>query len=115
MTRRCGCWRSGCCFGRRPERRLSGDRTGGVLRCRAGEDWPEEPAVMIVTSVGAEPGKSGLIVGGWMLLRIAPEAGQKRLAGRADGMGKRAFRPSITQPGRAGIPTGSAERRCRAQ
>ncbi len=53
------------------------------MRRRAGEDWPEEPAVMIVESVGAGPGKSDRIVGGWTLLRIAPEAGQSRLARRA--------------------------------
>ncbi|GAB2233107.1 hypothetical protein Droror1_Dr00002322 [Drosera rotundifolia] len=58
-------------------------RTGGGLRRRAGEDWPEEPAVLIVESVDAGPRKSGLIVGSWTLLRIALEAGQRRLARRA--------------------------------
>jgi hypothetical protein len=57
-------------------------RTGGGLRRRAEEDWPEEPTILIVESVGAGPEKSGLIVDSWTLLRIATEAGQRRLARR---------------------------------
>ncbi|GAB2213814.1 hypothetical protein Droror1_Dr00018130 [Drosera rotundifolia] len=63
--------------------RLASDRTEGGLRLRAGEDWLEERAVIILESVGAGPGRFNRIVGSGTLLRIAPEAGQKRLAGRA--------------------------------
>ncbi|GAB2237966.1 hypothetical protein Droror1_Dr00015868 [Drosera rotundifolia] len=59
----------GRCFGRRPERRLSDDWTGGG-RGVGPRGLAEEPAVMIVESVAPDRGRSEK----WMKGRKCPSA-----------------------------------------